>query len=693
MKLSRRIVGPCLLVGASAFAGCAGDLASDSNEPDDAVDTDKPEGSDTDVGSSGGKDTSAAPPTVMSVRHIVKFRDGAIPLKSLSLDQRVNIARENLLHIESAGGVVRRLLGRINAVSAELTAEQVTDLYASGTVEYIERDPIREAFIPTGVQKDLTPQAESVPYGIKLVQADQLSDANGATRKVCITDTGYDASHQDLRPRTGANISGSDNDGRGNDTGNWYQDGAGHGTHVAGTIAALGGNNTGVVGVNPGNKVGLHIVKVFNDSGSWAYGSDMIAAVEQCVAAGANVISMSLGGGGRSNAEEAAFEEASANGVLSIAAAGNDGNTSLSYPASYDVVVSVAALDSQRRLASFSQRNSQVEIAAPGVQVLSTTPGNRYESWDGTSMATPHVAGVAALVWSNHTGCSNVDIRNALNATAQDLGTAGRDTSYGYGLIQAKAASDRLASQGCGGVEPPPPPPPPPPAGELSNGVSKTGLNGAKDSQQSFFIKVPAGATNLTISTSGGSGDVDLYTKAGTAPTTSSYDCRPYLGGNSEKCTVAAPVAGTYHVMLQGYAAYSGVSLVASYTTGGGGCSTTTFKATGLPVNIPDNDAVGVRSTIPVSLDRTIASMTVSANITHTYRGDLVVTLVTPSGQTAVLSNRAGGSADNLTINSPISGAAGLAASGNWQLLVQDRDAQDVGKLTDFSVTITPNCN
>merc|ERR1712038_766492 len=190
-------------------------------------------------------------------------------------------------------------------------------------------------------------------------------------------------------------------------------------------------------------------VKVFNDNGNWAWGSSLIAAVEECVDSGSNIVSMSLGGGGFSqiayDAYERIFKE---DDVLLVAAAGNGGNTAYSYPASYDFVMSVAATDSNNNVAGFSQKNDQVDIAAPGVSVLSTLPrhvsGSGYDSWSGTSMATPHVSGVAALVWSLDTTKSAAEIRGILEASAQDLGSQGRDNSYGHGLVRADRARDMM---------------------------------------------------------------------------------------------------------------------------------------------------------------------------------------------------------------------------------------------------------
>jgi hypothetical protein len=102
----------------------------------------------------------------------------------------------------------------------------------------------------------------------------------------------------------------------------------------------------------------------------------------------------------------------------------------------------------------------------------------------------------------------------------------------------------------------------------LSNGVPVTGISGATGSQQFWTMTVPSGASNLVFQTSGGTGDVDLYVRFGTAPNSTTYDCRPYTGGNSETCTFPAPAAGTWHVMLNGYASYSGVTLTGSYSTG-----------------------------------------------------------------------------------------------------------------------------
>ncbi len=474
-----------------------------------------------------------------SQRYIVKFKQGS----KAALMSAVNGNR----------GQINRELDNHRMMAVTLPEQAAKQFKNRNDVELFELDPKRYLL------------AEETPYGITMVQAPQVSDSLTGNMTVCIMDTGYSLGHEDL-PTSGV----TGDDGYGSfDTGNWYEDGHGHGTHVSGTIAALGNNGVGVVGVNPSGNLKIHMVKVFNNSGSWAYGSDLVAAVDQCSAAGAKVISMSLGGGAPSSAEQAAFDNAYANGVLSIAAAGNDGNSSLSYPASYDSVMSVAAVDSNGNKASFSQFNSQVEIAAPGVSVLSTLPNNSYAAWSGTSMATPHVSGVAALVWSHYSSCTNEQVRIAMAKSAEDRGSAGRDNSYGWGIVKAKAMFDLFAANGCDVGELPPPPEPT----SLTNGVPVDNLSGGSGDELQFKLDVPAGASNLSFDMSGGSGDADLYVKFGAQPSSSSYDCRPYTSGNTENCSFASPQVGTYYVMVRGYSSFAGVSLVGSYD---GGTSTNT---------------------------------------------------------------------------------------------------------------------
>ncbi len=425
------------------------------------------------------------------------------------------------------------------------------------------------------------PMTEQItPYAIYQSQGDQLSLQSG--QKVCVIDSGLDNSNQDFDwpSVTGDNDSG---------TGNWFEAGGPHGTHVAGTVGAAD-NAFGVIGMAPG--VPMHIIKVFNADG-YGYSSDLALAAEKCTQSGANIITMSLGGGGANSTEENAFKSFTDNGGLVLAAAGNDGNNVRSYPAGYESVMMIGANDADNNIADFSQHPSNtmvtgrgkkqttvvndgfgVEVTAGGVDTLSTFPagtgvssglsvdGANYQSLamentgvvtgvtyfmgtaeavdagasgkvcvidrgaisfldkvqncensggigavivnnepgvlagtlgdtntssipavgaaqedraaivgsstatvsvtasdysllSGTSMATPAAAGAAALIWSNHPSCNGTDVREAMKATAEDQGAAGRDDFFGYGIVKAKAASDYLTANGCGGTEPP----------------------------------------------------------------------------------------------------------------------------------------------------------------------------------------------------------------------------------------------
>jgi serine protease len=622
------------------------------------------------------------------VRYIVKFKKDntySIFNDSPSASNGKTLRDKNAQRLDKHGTKAIIHMKRFNAAAASLTARQLASLKKDPTVDYVEIDPKRYLIDTiTRTFNDyqtaaITPSAESTPYGITMVQANQVSDAATGNMKVCITDTGYEGNHEDLRPYTDAGITGDNDDGLGNNTGNWWQPGHAHGTHVAGTIAGLSGNGVGVTGVNPSGLLDLHIIKVFNNAGSWGYGSDMVRAVEQCQDAGANIISMSLGGGASSATEESAFVAAKNAGLINIAAAGNGGNTALSYPASYDSVMSVAAIDSNKNVASFSQKNSQVEIAAPGVAITSTVLNNGYATWDGTSMATPHVAGVAALVWSHFPSCTGEEIRNVMNATAQDLGTANRDNSYGYGLVQAKAMYDSLSANGCNVVTPPPPPAE---DGVLVNGVAQTGISGAQGAQLGFSMAVPAGATDISFAMSGGTGDADMYVRFGSMPTTSTYDCRPYLNGNNENCAGTSN-NGTYYVLVNGYSAFSGVSLEGNFTDevvtppGGGSYTNDT--------NVNIRNKRTAISSIDVTGSGDSGAITIDVDIKHTYIGDLKVTLIAPNGASAVLHNHTGGSANDIFQTYSIN-ATSIEKNGNWRLEVYDNANGDTGIIDSWTI-------
>ena len=286
-------------------------------------------------------------------------------------------------------------------------------------------------------------------YGNALVQANLVSDTATANQKVCIIGTGYDINHEDLP--NGSNVTGdvSNTLSYSVDLGQWSTDTYGQGTHNAGIIAGLD-NAIGMKGITPSGNINLHIVKVVHKSNWWPYiNTGMTAAILNCQAAGANIISMGLASSAYIAEEEQALQAAYDSGILLIGASGNSGNSAYHYPASYSSVISVGAINTQAQPWMYSQNNDQIELVAPGVSINSTVPNDKYAVFDGTGSASAHVAGVAALVWSHFPSCNNQEIRDALTHSAMDLGEVGRDNIMGYGLVQAKRAVDHLATQSC----------------------------------------------------------------------------------------------------------------------------------------------------------------------------------------------------------------------------------------------------
>jgi serine protease len=450
--------------------------------------------------------------------------------------------------------------GLVSGFAAVLSDKEVEDLQSLPDVRFVEPD--REVHL---LDMEANQQMQQTPYGIIAVDAPRVwAKVRGEGIRVGIIDTGIDMTHPDLAAayRGGWNFIAS-NDSPFDDNG--------HGTHVAGTIAAAD-NTLGVIGVAP--RVELYALKVLSGRGVGST-SSVIAAVEWAVTNHMNIISLSLGSPAASELEEEAFDAAAQAGVLAVAAAGNDGAAALSYPAAYPSVLAVGAVDSTEQIASFSNGGAGLALVAPGVRVYSTFPrgmarvseirqgesvvyasplegsslgtvtgevidcglgrsgdfppqvpgrialiqrgdltfgdktrnamaagaeaviiannvpgpfsgtlmatildrdvqwplvlsvsmedGERlrapsapvtasfrtddYATLSGTSMATPHVTGAAALVWSARPTASATEVREALTSTATDLGPPGRDAVYGFGLVDAFVAARKLAPE------------------------------------------------------------------------------------------------------------------------------------------------------------------------------------------------------------------------------------------------------
>lgn len=217
----------------------------------------------------------------------------------------------------------------------------------------------------------------------------------------------------------------------------------------------------------------------------------------------------------------------------------------------------------------------------------------------------------------------------------------------------------------------------------LVNGVPVTGIAGAAGSDQIWTLDVPAGASALKFVTAGGSGDADLYVKFGSAPTTTSFDCKSESSTNTETCSIATAQAGKYYVLVRGYSAFSGLSLTGSYNTGGGG--TQTYSNT---TDYPVSDNATVDSPIAVSgrSGNGPSNASATVDVRHTYKGDLKIDLVAPDGTLYNIHNRTGGSADNVT-GTFTKNLTGEPLNGTWKLRVNDNSRSDTGYINSWSIT------
>ncbi|PAJ72523.1 hypothetical protein CJF42_20745 [Pseudoalteromonas sp. NBT06-2] len=550
------------------------------------------------------------------------------------LSQIANIQLRVKKRLAQAGIRVSKQLKNLGAISfAELTDDQVKSLRAQGyIVEVMGSKQLVESSI----------QAQNTPWGIDRVRSpDAWIDSKGEGVKICVIDTGIDYNHDDLKDTfvkgistvgVGAGGSGSDDP----------MDTHYHGTHVSGTIAAAD-NDIGVVGVAP--SAGLYNVGAFSPNGS-AKDPDILAGLDWCLEQGTDIVSMSYGGSETTETEEVAYKAAYDSGIVLVAASGNDGATApILYPGRYPWTIAVGATTSSNNIASFSQRGPELDVVAPGSGVNSTEPGNGYRIASGTSMATPHVAGVSALIIAklkaNGVEVNTDVVRDYLKLSALDLGDAGRDNTFGAGLVDSRAALDLadggnmkpvatydydlnemtvsfsnnsydrdgsivsvvwdfgdgttssesdpvhtyaaygtytvtltvIDDAGDSSVSSQDIQVKAIPGGALENGVAVENIDGVKGEQFHWWLDVNVDAGKvldaISFAISGGSGDADIYVRHGAKPTTSTYDYRPYKGGNNETVNVVQDDLkdGRWYVMVRSYSDYSDVDLVGNYST------------------------------------------------------------------------------------------------------------------------------
>ncbi|OYN66297.1 peptidase S8 [Bacillus safensis] len=319
------------------------------------------------------------------------------------------------------GGKLEKQYRLINAAQVKMSEQAAKKLEHDPSIAYVEEDHKAEAY------------AQTVPYGIPQIKAPAVhaQGYKGANVKVAVLDTGIHAAHPDLNVAGGASFVPSEP--------NATQDFQSHGTHVAGTIAALD-NTIGVLGVAP--SASLYAVKVLDRYGDGQY-SWIISGIEWAVANNMDVINMSLGGASGSTALKNAVDTANNRGVVVVAAAGNSGSSgsrsTVGYPAKYESTIAVANVNSNNVRNSSSSAGPELDVSAPGTSILSTVPSSGYTSYTGTSMASPHVAGAAALILSKNPNLTNSQVRQRLENTATPLGDS---FYYGKGLINVQAASN-----------------------------------------------------------------------------------------------------------------------------------------------------------------------------------------------------------------------------------------------------------
>jgi serine protease len=630
---------------------------------------------------------------------LVKFRDapGATALQDVLglVDGKIQDSdrdRKDDRFTQIAGGRLARvdLTGRVTATEA------IARLGKHPAIEYAEPNYIVQVLaVPNdpsfgelwGLHN--TGQAGGTA-GADISATDAWDVTNGSSDVIVgIVDTGIDYNHPDLAAniwRNPGEIAGNgvDDDGNGyiddlhginaiNGSGNPFDDND-HGTHVAGTIGGVGSNGVGVAGVNW--NVSLIGLKFLSGAGSGTT-DDAIETINYAVAlknrgVDIRVLNNSWGGGGFSQALADAISAANDAGILFVAAAGNsatDNDTTPHYPSSYDVpnVLAVASTTRTDALSSFSCFGlTSVDLGAPGSDILSTTPGNTYSVFSGTSMATPHVAGAAALVLSANNTLSVAELKDILMTSGDPIPALAGRTVSGKRLNVA-AALDEAG--------------PPLPRFNLTLSPASQAINQGQSTSYTIDVTPVGGfsdSVSLSLSSSPALNALVLFTPNPVAPGSSS---------TLNVATTTATAPGTYTLTVTGTSGSLVKTRTATLTVRPEGTIVRDYT-NNTSVTIPDNTPAGITSTIIVPDGLTISDLAATVNITHTYIGDLVITLRSPAGTTVTLHDRAGGTTNNLNQTFPLSAFNGQNAAGTWTLSASDRASIDVGTLDSWSLSI-----
>jgi subtilisin family serine protease/subtilisin-like proprotein convertase family protein len=626
---------------------------------------------------------------------IVVFKEGASKAQRLAARQLVNAKITDVNKDEVDDGYKNVLKGRLAQFKLNTTNPKAAmkALASHSAVQYVEPN------YQLSIQAMPDDPRLSELWGLHNtgqtggtadadIDAVEAWDISVGSRDVIVgvIDTGVDHTHPDLTANMWINPNeiagdGIDNDNNGyiddihginaiTDAGDPMDD-QGHGTHVAGTIGAVGNDGVGVVGVN--QQVSIIGCK-FLDSGGSGTSADAIKCIDYLVGLknsgiDVRVSNNSWGGGGFSQALSDALTASEEAGILFVAAAGNsavDNDSNPHYPSSYEheSVLSVASTTHTDAMSSFSQWGlNSVDLGAPGSAILSTVPGGGYDSYSGTSMATPHVAGAAALALSVNPDLTTSELKALLMNSGDENAALTGKTVSGKRLNVASALEQAD----------------PTPGFRLSATPASQEIVAGETATYTFEVSAIAGWT----------GDISLAVTSdldGAVLSTSSVQ-----PGSSFTLSVPSQAEtpwGDYSFLIDATSGDLAKQSQVSLYINPQGLAEFEYSNTNT-IEIPDNDPTGVTSVITIPDEITIFGSDTLIDITHTYIGDLVVTLTSPTGTTATLHNKAGGSADDINKSFASNAFNGEVAQGDWTLKVVDTYADDIGKLNQWALTLT----